>query len=381
MRSIGGLALAATLLSGPAVAASPSNAPMRFEIKYNGGNCSQCTWIHAEGVIDRDTPKRFEEFVAKYRRSTSDSAKTVVLHSPGGNLLGGMRLGEAIRRQGLDTRLADDGPKIPGKDAYADLKSECYSACAYAFLGGVNRYIDKETRLGVHQFYSLEAVKNFDGKQFSGRDLSDQQRVYALLSDYVRAMGVDVRLVEVAATVPPNAPIRFVTEAEAAAWRIDTTSPPPSRWEMKPYTGGVVATIRQLQGGGYQGYEALLHVSCRSGRPGVLDFTFVRQVPGHAEAYARRANLEAEPVTEVKADDTLVARAPFGGVAALDANLVSFSFAVGPETLKPLRTATTLSVGVPVSRGLEVSGRVGGYFPAADAADMFAVVQKNCLPS
>jgi hypothetical protein len=79
--------------------------------------------------------------------------------SPGGSLLPALKLGELIRAGGYNTSLGEI----------------CASACAYALIGGVNRYIAQKdsgvdrdydnrnvdadgTKLGIHQFYQSAAL-------------------------------------------------------------------------------------------------------------------------------------------------------------------------------------------------------------------------------
>ena len=76
-------------------------------------------------------------------------------------MLGGIRLGEAIRTKGFSTRVAKTINKSAGSLTYnGAVAGTCTSACAYAFLGGVDRrlkgfeYLDENSELGFHQWYS-----------------------------------------------------------------------------------------------------------------------------------------------------------------------------------------------------------------------------------
>ncbi|SDE95636.1 Transcriptional regulatory protein, C terminal [Variovorax sp. CF079] len=85
------------------------------------------------------------------------------LHSPGGNLMEGMRLGRVIRKYGLTTyvgRYRGEGEK--------SLSGHCYSACSLSFLGGSYRYVNEGSSYGVHRLTTL------DGKMvdLSARELS-----------------------------------------------------------------------------------------------------------------------------------------------------------------------------------------------------------------
>jgi hypothetical protein len=65
-----------------------------------------------------------DQFAAK---AASLSSAFVAFNSDGGSLLAGLRIGEAIRRKGFST-IVPDGRR-------------CASACALAWLGGVERFI------------------------------------------------------------------------------------------------------------------------------------------------------------------------------------------------------------------------------------------------
>jgi hypothetical protein len=60
----------------------------------------------------------------------------VAFSSDGGSLVAGLRIGEAIRRKGFST-IVPDGRR-------------CASACALAWLGGVERFIGIDGKIGFH---------------------------------------------------------------------------------------------------------------------------------------------------------------------------------------------------------------------------------------
>lgn len=100
----------------------------------------------------------------------------VTFNSPGGSLVTGMKLGRAIRASGLNT--------IQVKD------KECSSACAVAFLGGVNRMATAGS-IGVHKnSFANSAKMNVDDA------VSATQAATADLIGYFKEMGVDVGLLQ-----------------------------------------------------------------------------------------------------------------------------------------------------------------------------------------
>jgi hypothetical protein len=86
-----------------------------------------------------------------------------------------------IRKYGLSTSV--------GKRSIAAIRrfdiepGRCYSACAYAYLGGQFRYLTKGSRYGVHQFAST-------GSGSEGR----AQVASAIIVEYIRSMDVDTEL-------------------------------------------------------------------------------------------------------------------------------------------------------------------------------------------
>ena len=116
----------------------------------------------------------------------------------------------------------------------------CASACVYTIIGGVNRYIaetafdaDRDydnqnigatgTKLGIHQFYQSAALDEPLRKAFSAIDKSSDQMLMALLLEYAMRMGVDLRLVSAASSIPPWQEMRWLTQEEMIDWKIDNT--------------------------------------------------------------------------------------------------------------------------------------------------------------
>src|SRR6516165_4552038 len=77
-----------------------------------------------------------DQFAAK---AASLSSAFVAFSSDGGSLLAGLRIGEAIRRKGFST-IVPDGRR-------------CASACALAWVGGVERFIGTSGKISFHVAY------------------------------------------------------------------------------------------------------------------------------------------------------------------------------------------------------------------------------------
>ena len=183
-----------------------------------GGNCNSCQWIAAEGAIQRDTPDKFEAFL-KAQQIEPGSTGFLHIHSPGGSLLASMKLGEMIRRYGLNVFVAKTVGEAQ-ESGYIDVRDTtiapgmCASACVYSFLGGVKRYaisdhyqnaisVGVPGKLAVHQFYTADALVDFDKKIFSGADMAADQVLNGILLEYIVRMGAKPGLLTLASQTPP----------------------------------------------------------------------------------------------------------------------------------------------------------------------------------
>lgn len=118
------------------------------------------TRIYADGEITTSSASELEQFV----RANHIESGMVLFNSLGGSLMGGVTLGNIIRKQGFDTGIA----------TYAHggmvTSGSCASACAYAFAGARGRYYSGgNTKLGIHQFYSRgDDIGNGTSQEVSG---------------------------------------------------------------------------------------------------------------------------------------------------------------------------------------------------------------------
>ena len=110
------------------------NASMEFAVDDEG---TSPRVVFAVGKIERGTADRLKKVMQEAGRIDE-----VWLHSPGGNAEEGLKLGRLLREAGMFTRIP------PG--------ASCFSACSYAFLGGVLRAVDSGACYGVHMFSLAE---------------------------------------------------------------------------------------------------------------------------------------------------------------------------------------------------------------------------------
>lgn len=198
------------------------NKPMRFINAYNGGNCIGCEWMAAEGIITKDTPKKFKQFIGDNFRTS------LVIHSTGGDIEAALEMGKIIREHELEISIGKSWTDITSTDDFRYheiIDGQCTDACAYALLGGSSRY----ARAGG---YGL--VKT---------DISQSQ-----LTNYLTQMGIKT-IAFAALTNQASGEIYFPTEAELIHAGIDNSTDLFSKATLLPYgKNGKVVEIRHLSG-------------------------------------------------------------------------------------------------------------------------------------
>lgn len=210
-KSLAVVAIAGLMGSGCAIAES-----MVFKQIGDPGNCRQAdcnSWVQATGDITKNTP---DDFLAYFEKNPY-KPKIIRFDSPGGNLEAGLKLGTLIRELGFSTR--------------ADF---CASACAYAFMGGVERQLVGRQKLGVHRFYRSDAVENPTYKQFTGDDLDAVQKQMAGLLIFALKMDVDLRVIALSGE-SGAAEMRWLTNDEAIDLKMVFS---PSTWKAWHIEGG-----------------------------------------------------------------------------------------------------------------------------------------------
>jgi len=177
--------------------------------------------ILATGAIEKLSADQFAEFTQNYPTGT-----IVVLQSLGGDLIGGLRLGQAIRARGFYTYLASQTPSTDEKSL-----GKCFSACAYAFLGGLERRVDPLGQYGVHQFRG-------NGKEL---DAIQTQKLSAILGRYIDSMGVNRQLLDDAMFTDPGK-VRLINAQTRMAWRVENTASASNsvlnKWRLEAASGG-----------------------------------------------------------------------------------------------------------------------------------------------
>ncbi len=203
--------------------------PMTFRLSGNGGNCNGCEWVAAQGEITPETPQRFREFAA-----SNGKIYNIALNSPGGNLVAGIVLGELIRAQGANTFI---GTTVQMRgEGISHLEEvepgSCASACAFAFMGGVERSVANGSLLGVHQFYNPDTPL---------MDAGDVQVLAGASLLHSISMGVDPRVIVAASGTAPEE-IHWFRRSELIDFGLDTSAEWSDPWRLEPYKAGVILT-------------------------------------------------------------------------------------------------------------------------------------------
>jgi hypothetical protein len=98
--------------------------------------------------------------------------ETIMLDSGGGNLVSSIEIGYFIREQNINTLVPSQG--------------SCYSACTYAFMGGIFRSIDDNAPFAMHRpYFGNEVVGEYTDGYNSGIITS------VMIVTYLIEMGLD----------------------------------------------------------------------------------------------------------------------------------------------------------------------------------------------
>jgi hypothetical protein len=128
------------------------------------------------------------------------NAEFVVFNSVGGNVGTALEIGRAIRQMGMNT---------------VQLRSlECASACAFAFMGGVNRFAEPGA-IGVHRSSFGTALDGIDAEVA----VSAVQLHTAEVIEYLLEMDVDPAILQLALSYDAN-DIRYLSASEMVEFRL-----------------------------------------------------------------------------------------------------------------------------------------------------------------
>jgi hypothetical protein len=184
-------------------------------------------FVSASGAITADTPNEFRRFAKGKNLQNS----TVVLDSDGGSVLGAIALGRDIRALKLNTtvgQLADTTATRSGlMRAKFSAHADCESMCAFVLLAGIQRAVEPEARVMVHQIWLGDRRDDPTAGSYSAEDLVLVQRDIGRLAKYTIEMGGTGDLLEVALRIPPWEPMHALTRAELKNMGFESTETAP----------------------------------------------------------------------------------------------------------------------------------------------------------
>jgi hypothetical protein len=187
----------------PAILQIVAVAPEHVEHATTGA-----TWLlYLDGLIDNDAATRLAAVIERERIG----AATVYFNSPGGKLVAAMAVGRVVRSHGFSTVIG-----VRTTDVRQPAAGTCFSACPFAFAGGVQRSMLGGSEVGVH--LAVNSVPVPDEAAF-------QQRVSQDAATYLESMGIAPGLLTLMSQAS-HAAIRPLTPQEAVRLRLINAQPP-----------------------------------------------------------------------------------------------------------------------------------------------------------
>jgi hypothetical protein len=105
----------------------------------------------------------------------------------------------------------------------------CASACAFAFMGGVDRSVGEGDRLGMHQFFTVEST---------ALNSSDIQKLVGITLIHTLRMGIDP-IVIAAASTTSSEDMYFFSQTELVETDLVTAGRRQDDWKLIPDSGGL----------------------------------------------------------------------------------------------------------------------------------------------
>jgi hypothetical protein len=152
--------------------------------------------IYLDGIIESQASGRLAKLIEEQHISSA----AVYFNSPGGSLVEAMAIGQVLRQHGYETHVG-----LRTADASRPADGVCYSACPFAYAGGVRRYLHDGSVIGVHRAANRVPVPD----EFAFEKVVSQQA-----TRYLVAMGVSPELYAIMSEVPHNT-IRVLAVEEA----------------------------------------------------------------------------------------------------------------------------------------------------------------------
>ncbi|MCX7322868.1 MAG: hypothetical protein NTZ14_00195 [Hyphomicrobiales bacterium] len=176
--------------------------------------------IVASGEIELDSNDKFFNFV-RSEVVGRKVASLMLMSSPGGNLVGSIKLGMIVRQLGFSIMV---GQVRSG----SFLTARCYSACAYTLAGGKSRIVPEGSEVGVHKAWTKATGQRdiLGGGTIDGQ--VSTEGFSPVLERYLGMMGVSRQLVALADGTPSTS-IRVLSRGELSQLRVMTGARPQKK--------------------------------------------------------------------------------------------------------------------------------------------------------
>ena len=215
-----------------------------------GGNRHESTWILIDGAIEAGATVRLRQHLESKYLSEGVAPPKVALNSPGGNLIEGIKMGLLMRDLEISTTIGrqtatyeEGGSENVEWGWVTSSNASCASACAYAFLGGVDRYMPEGSRFGVHQFYRSSSNYDLNENLSVDKINSDAQRITGALVEYLDHLNdISFLLLSEAAEASKDE-MNWISRERAIELGV-VTGEYFSDFFLEPYGDGIIAASR-----------------------------------------------------------------------------------------------------------------------------------------
>lgn len=225
--------------------AIPAHA-LNYSQGYNGGNCSTCAWIAAEGEIVEGDAQALLDYIDT---NEIDYQKLIMINSRGGNVAAAIELGTLIRERGMRVMVArtiEYEPKGAGRTFQSYEGGTCASACVFVLMGGEVREIAADSLVGVHQF-----APNIDELGSIASTTASTQSVVAMLQGYAASMGVNPALMALASSTSPGDMLWLEPQQmERLNLLTSRNYRSEAEWELRPVGNQLIGRASQEQTNG-----------------------------------------------------------------------------------------------------------------------------------
>jgi len=152
--------------------------------------------LYLDGDFDSGAAARLAGFIAQQKVTQA----SVYFNSPGGSLVVAMAIGRLLREHQFHTRVGRRAA-----DPHRPATGVCYSACPFAYAGGVRRFLDSGAVIGIHRASNRVPVSD---------EHAFEQVVSGQATRYLSDMGISPELFRMMEQVPREE-IRLLTYEEA----------------------------------------------------------------------------------------------------------------------------------------------------------------------